>query len=379
MPTLVAVTMPGGPAFVDAITRVWAAGDAIAPIDPRLPSPEARRVLDALRPGAVIESDGKRRSLDDGLPTEAGDAVVVATSGTSGRPKGVVHTMGSVEASAMATSRALGVDPTADRWLACLPLAHIGGLSVVLRSVVTGTPVEVHDGFDPTAVVDAARRGATLVSLVTRALNQIPPKAFRTVLIGGAAPPADRPSNVVATYGMTETGSGIIYDDTKTQRHLDGLEIRIGDTGDGVPEGEILVRGPMLFRGYRQGPSPFDRDGWFPTGDLGSLVDGRLRVAGRSDDVIVTGGEKVWPEQIERHIATRHDVAQVAVIGRPDPDWGQRVVAVVVPQATESPPTVAQLRDTVIERFPVWCAPKAIELRSELPTTAIGKVRRRML
>ena len=370
MGRLVALALPGGPSYETAIRRVWDAGDAIAPLDSRLPKQEQDRVLAALRPGAIIEADGEPRSLDGGLAVEQGDAVVVATSGTSGHPKGVVHTHQSVAASAWATSAALNVNSETDRWLACLPLAHIGGLAVVLRSVVTGTPVEIHDGFSAAAVIDAASRGATLVSLVTRALNQVPADLFRTVLIGGAAPPTDRPQNVIATYGMTETGSGIVYDTTP----LDGAEISL------AADGEILLRGPMLFRAYRDGESPLNADGWFPTGDLGSWsLEGHLVVQGRRGDVIVTGGEKVWPQPVEQLLAARPDVAQVAVIGRPDPDWGHRVVAVVVTTPGHADPELDDLRQSVTEQLPAWAAPKSVEFVNDLPRTSLGKVQRRLL
>lgn len=366
MARLVALALPGGPAYVDAIERVWADGDAIAPLDLRLPRAELDRVLAALAPGAVIEADGDVRSLEGGRPLEPGDAAVVATSGTTGEPKAVIHTRESVAASAAATAAALDVDPATDRWLACLPLAHIGGLAVVMRSLVTGTPVEVHDGFDPDAAIAAAERGATLVSLVTRALNQVPAEAFRTILIGGAAPPPDRASNVIATYGMTETGSGIVYDRVP----LDGVEIDIDRSG------EILLRGPMLFRAYRHDPDPMV-DGWFPTGDLGHWdEDGLLRVEGRRGDVIVTGGEKVWPARIEAVLATHPDVAEVALTGRPDADWGHRVVAVVVPRDNTSPPSLEELRELVGSHFPAWCEPREVVLRAGLPRTNLGKVRR---
>jgi O-succinylbenzoic acid--CoA ligase len=370
MSRLVALALPGGPAYVEAIRRVWDAGDAIAPLDPRLPRPEAAQVLAALAPSAVIEADGEIRSLDGGLPLEEGDAAVVATSGTTGSPKAAIHTHDSVAASARATSIALDVDPTSDGWLACLPLAHIGGLAVVMRSIVTGTPVEVHDGFDAAATIDAARRGATLVSLVTRALNQIPTDAFRAILIGGAAPPPDRPANVIATYGMTETGSGLVYE----RRPLEGAEI------DVAPDGEVRLRGPMLFRAYRHDPDPFDADGWFPTGDLGRWGDdGLIMIDGRRGDVIVTGGEKVWPAPVEALLAGRDDVAEVAVFGRDDPDWGQRVVAAVVPADPTAPPALDDLRAAVKERFGPWCAPRELELVARLPKTALGKVRRDLL
>ncbi len=344
-----------------------------------------------LRPGAVLEADGAIRTLTGGEPTEPEDALVIATSGTSGRPKAAIHTTASVEAAALATSEALAVDPAADRWLACLPLAHIGGLAVVMRSIVTETPVEVHDGFDAGAVLDAATRGATLVSLVTRALAQIPAEVFRLILIGGAAPPAHRPANVIATYGMTETGSGVVYDAGQGTGVLDGLELAIGrpprsgvGTASGAPEpgreGEIHLRGPMLFRGYRGLPDPFTAGGWFPTGDVGSFdADGRLTVVGRRGDVIVTGGEKVWPEPVERVLAARPDIAQVAVVGRPDPDWGHRVVAVVVVQPGHRVPALGDLRDAVRQELPPWAAPTAIEVRDDLPRTSLGKVRRNLL
>ncbi len=398
MGRLVALAIPPGPGWIEAIERIWADGDAVAPLDDRLPPRELARVLDALRPGAVLEDGGTIRPRPGGEPTDDGDALVIATSGTSGRPKAVVHTHDSIAASATATSAALAVDPARDRWLACLPLAHIGGLAVVLRSMVTGTPVEVHPRFDPAATIGALDRGATLVSLVTRALNQVPADRFRTVLVGGAAPPATLGGNVVATYGMTETGSGVVYEGPGLGRSgpvlLDGLELRIGDAvigadrtdtaggrtetgdGDGDGDGEIMLRGPMLLRCYRHDPDPFTDDGWFPTGDLGRLVDGRLVVEGRRGDVIVTGGEKVWPEPVERLLAARPDVADVAVIGRPDPDWGHRVTAVVVAETGRAAPSVDQLRETVLAELPAWAAPKAVEEVPAIPRTALGKIRR---
>ena len=381
MPDVVALALPGGPAFVRAIERTWAMGDAIFPLDQRLPRAELDRVLASVAPGAIIEADGERRLLVGGRPTQPGDAVIVATSGTTGHPKGVVHTHASIAASALATSKALDVDPASDRWLACLPLAHIGGLAVVLRSLVTGTPVEVHDGFSAPAVAEALGRGVTLTSVVTKALKQIDTEAFRMILVGGAAPPPDRPANVWATYGLTETGSGVVYE----REPLDGLEIRIDDSD------EIWLRGPMLFRAYRDsaGPNsiggatdhetdPKDAGGWFPTGDLGRFAgDGSLSVDGRKGDVIATGGEKVWPERAERVLAAQAGVADVAVIGRPHDEWGQEVVAVIV--ASGDGPSLEQLRDAVRAELPVWYAPHRIELVSSLPRTALGKLQRGLL
>ncbi|MEL6982615.1 MAG: fatty acid--CoA ligase family protein [Actinomycetota bacterium] len=390
MGRLIALAIPSGAGYVEAIERVWADGDAIAPLDDRLPASEAERVLDSLRPHAVLLPDGRLQARPGGQPTEDGDALVIATSGTSGQPKAVVHTHDSILASASATSGALSVDPERDKWLACLPLAHIGGLAVVLRSMVTGVPVEIHPRFEAAATIDAAERGATLVSLVTRALVQVPADRFRTVLIGGAAPPPDRADNVIATYGMTETGSGVVYQGATLGRPgtvlLDGLEVTVGSpsTTEAGPapgaDGEIHLRGPMLLRGYRHDPDPFVDGRWFPTGDLGRWDDdGNLVVEGRRGDVIVTGGEKVWPDPVERVIGQRADVAEVAVIGRADPDWGHRVTAVVVVADGHQTPSLDDLRDTVTETLPVWAAPKAVEVVGALPRTSLGKVRRQLL
>ncbi len=373
MGELIALALPGGQPFVDALQRAWDDGDAVFPLDGRLPAAEAKRVMDTIRPTAVIEADGERRTLDGGLPVDDGDAVVVATSGTTGHPKGVIHTHDSVAASAHATSSALDVDPDTDVWLACLPLAHIGGLAVVMRSLVTGTGLIVHDGFDAEAVDRAAASGATLASLVTRTLTQIDTEAFRTILIGGAAPPPDRPHNVIATYGMTETGSGCVYE----RGPLDGVEIRVDD-GD-----QIWLRGSMLARAYRthDGEQTSERlladaDGWFATGDLGHWGDdGLIRVDGRAGDVIVSGGEKVWPSRVEPLLAAQPGVAEVALVGRPHPEWGHEVVAVVVAEAGAEP-EIDQLRDAVKAQLPAWYAPRRIEYRSALPKTALGKVRR---
>ncbi len=369
MPDLVALDLPGGPQFVAALERVWSDGDAAFPIDPRLPAAERQLVVETMAPGAVIEADGERRSLSGGRPVEPGDALVVATSGTTGLPKGVVLTHAAVAASAHATSAAIGVRPGSDRWLACLPLAHIGGLSVVTRALVTGTALEVHPGFDPVRVIEAADRGASRVSLVTRALAQIPADRFETIVIGGAAPPPDRPANVVATYGMTETGSGVVYERTP----IAGVDIRIDESG------EIWLAGPMLLRSYRDGTDP-KVDGWFPTGDLGEWgADGGLVVEGRRGDVIVTGGEKVWPERGEALLARTLGLVDVALVGRPHPEWGAEVVALVAGTNADDVPDLGRLRDAIRAELPVWYAPRRVVTVESLPRTALGKLRRREL
>jgi O-succinylbenzoic acid--CoA ligase len=374
MPELVALDLPGGPGFVDALEAAWDTGDAVLPIDPRLPAPAVDRLIAGLRPSAVVDGSGRHR-LPNGLPTDPGDALVVPTSGTTGRPKGVVLDHDAVAASARASSGRLGVDPEVDRWVACLPLAHIGGLSVITRSLLTGTPCIVLPQFDAPTVERLATEGATLVSLVATALGRTDTSGYRSVLLGGAAPPDSLPGNVVTTYGMTETGSGVVYDGVA----LDGVELRIGDGSTGE-EGEVLVRGPMVLRHYRDGTDPRLPGGWLPTGDSGRLAtDGSLAVFGRIAEVIVSGGEKVWPTPVEQVLAGHPGVDQVAVWKRVDPEWGERVVAWIVPSDPAAPPGLDELRDLVAAELSAWDAPRQLVMVEGLPRTASGKVRRSAL
>lgn len=358
---LVALDLPGGPAFVDALRRAWDDGDAVLPVDQRLPAAARASLLDRMGATVVVDASGSSRRIG-GRSVEPGDALVVATSGSTGDPKGVVLTHDAVAASAAATSARLGVTDD-DHWLACLPLAHVGGLSVVTRALHAGTRLTVHPGFDPTAVEAS---GATLVSLVATALRRIDPSLFRVIVLGGSRPPEDRPANTVTTYGMTETGSGVVYD----RRPLDEVEIRIVD-------GEIQLRCPMLLRCYRDGRDPRTADGWFPTGDLGEIApDGLLTVHGRRGDLIITGGENVWPEPVEAVIRTLPGVADVGVAGLPDPEWGERVTAFVVPAADGPEVSLERIREHVRASMPAFCAPRAVVIRSELPRTSLGKLRR---
>jgi O-succinylbenzoic acid--CoA ligase len=365
---LVAIDLPGGPAFVDALRRVWDDGDAALPVDQRLAASAKAKLLDAMAPGAIVDAAGRTRR-PHAQPLEDGDALVVATSGTTGDPRGVILTHAAVAASATATSRRLGVDPGRHRWLACLPLSHVGGLSVVTRAILTDTQLTVLPGFDAEAVTDQAGPDV-FVSLVPTALARVDPARFDTVVLGGSAPPDDLAANVVTTYGLTETGSGVVYDGFA----LTGVDMAI-DHG-----GEIRLRGPMLLRAYRDGTKPTDSDGWLATGDAGSLeADGRLRVDGRFSDLIITGGENVWPTPVESILRSHPAVAEVAVAGRPDPEWGEKVVAWVVPVPNKKPPTLDELRALVKEQLAAYAAPRELVLTDSLPTTSIGKIRRQAL
>jgi O-succinylbenzoic acid--CoA ligase len=328
-------------------------------------------MIETMAPTHVIGADGLRVALAGGKPVEEGDAVVMTTSGSAGAAKAVVLTHSAVEASARATSEALGVRPDLDCWLACLPLAHIGGLSVVTRALLTGTRLIVHPAFEAAAVMRAADDGADLVSLVPTALGRVDATAFRRILVGGAAPPSGLPPNAVTTYGMTETGSGVVYDGFA----LPGVEMAIEGDRD---EGQIMLRGPMLLRCYRDGSDPKSTEGWLPTGDAGAIDEnGKLSVMGRIAEVIVTGGEKVWPANVEEVVARTSGVAQVVVVGIPDVQWGSSVVAIVVPAIAESPPALGEIRQIVKDELSPWAAPKELVVVDELPRLPGGKVDRR--
>ncbi|MGH9124005.1 MAG: class I adenylate-forming enzyme family protein [Acidimicrobiales bacterium] len=369
MASLIALDLPGGPGFVEALQRAWDDGDAVFPVDQRLAAGPRRRVVEAMAPAAVVDGTD-RTALAGSRPMDPGDALVVATSGTTGDPKGVVLTHAAVAASARATSDRLGVDRAGDRWLACLPLSHVGGLSVVTRAVITGTGLEVHPRFDAAAVL-AAAGPTTLVSLVPTALGRVDAGRFKTVVLGGSAPPESLPVNVVTTYGMTETGSGVVYDGFP----LAGVEVAVDGTASG--RSQIRLRGPMLLRAYRDGTSPLDPNGWLATGDAGTLTtDGRLVVHGRLSDLIISGGENVWPSAVESVLLRHPAVLEAAVAGRPDPEWGEAVVAWVTATDPDAPPSLSELRELVKSELAPWAAPRRLVLVPALPRTSIGKVRR---
>jgi O-succinylbenzoic acid--CoA ligase len=382
-----AVLLPR-PAAAVAITRAWEAGRAVLPLDPAAHAPELRRLLDAVRPTHLVDSGG-RGPLPGGRPLPAGVAAVVATSGTAGTPKAVELTATGLRAAALATSAALGTG-AGDRWLACVPLHGVAGLAIVARAWHRGVPLTVHDGFDPDLVDPASGHGATLVSLVPTMLRRLVAarcelRAFRRILVGGGPVPRDLlaqaaalGAHVVTTYGLTETCGGVVHDG----HTLDGVDLALGD-GDASREGEIRLRGPMVMRGYHGDPvatAAALRDGWLHTRDLGRLLpDGRLRVLGRSDEVIISGGVNVHPVEVEQVLSRHPLVRDVAVKGAHDPEWGQRVVAFVVPRQPDRPPSLEELRDFARERLAAAKAPRRLVLVDELPRSPGGKLLRRGL
>jgi O-succinylbenzoic acid--CoA ligase len=372
MRRLVALALPGGPAFVERLVSAWEAGDAVLPVDLRLAPPARERLFAVTLPACLVGEDGTEHALRHGSPVEEGDALVMATSGTTGEAKGVVLTHDAVAASAKAANARLAVSQSTDAWWACLPLSHVGGLSVVTRSLVGGVRCEVVGGFSTEGGREALDGGATLASLVPTTLRRLGPELadrFRRIVLGGQAPPAGLAPNVVTTYGLTETGSGVVYDG----RPLDGVDVRIVG-------GEVQVRGPMLLRAYRDGSDPKDADGWLATGDGGDIgADGRLVVHGRLSEMIISGGENVWPTAVESVLVQHPLVAEAGVAGVTDAEWGERVVAYVVatPGAdTEAQRLLEELRDLVRSEIAPFAAPRHLVLVATLPRTVLGKIRR---
>jgi O-succinylbenzoic acid--CoA ligase len=227
---------------------------------------------------------------------------------------------------------------------------------------VFGNPISILPKFDEEEVQAAASNGATHVSLVPTTLNRIDPAIFDTILLGGAAAPPDLPANVITTYGMTETFGGIAYN----AMPLDGVEVRVRDE-------HIDVQSPSLFRAYRGSNTQLSADGWYQTGDNGSFTNNVLQVFGRSDDMIITGGENVWPSAVERIISTIPGIERVVVSGIDDAQWGQRVVAWIVTRNAATP-SLEDVRQHVKQQLPSFCAPAEVRVVRAIPTTSLGKV-----
>ena len=363
MNKLIAIDMPCGDFFVNCVRAAWDAGDAVLPIDQRLPQSLKQQIIEGFGVGVVVDESGE--STFNGRGIETDDALVISTSGTTGTPKGVVLTHDAMKASSEMTSLALSVDPNLDTWLCCLPVSHIGGFSVISRAIHTGTELRTHEYFDASRCEQTGRDGASLVSVVPTVLERFDTSVFRKLLVGGSAIPSSLPPNAVATYGMTETGSGIVYNGSP----LEGVKIEIR-------EGEIYVQSPSLFRTYL-GQSPKVKNNWFGTGDAGYLTEaGKLVVTGRLDDAIVTGGEKVWPALIEKHLHSLGLFQEVAVIGRPSNEWGQIVTAVVILNNPNKVPPIENIREQLDPLLPRYALPKAIEVVDSLPRNIAGKILR---
>ena len=375
-------------------------GPAILPLDAGLSPERLAEVVATLSPGSIEDAEGVttvRSARNEGVAE--GTAVVVRTSGSTGTSKGAELSAAALRHSARASLDRLGARP-GERWLCCLPATHVAGLQVLVRSLLSGTEPVLAERADAETV---AGSGCAHVSLVPTQLHRLllesgpalPLAGYSSVLLGGAAAPASlldaaRAAGVpvVTTYGMTETCGGCVYDGVP----LDGVQVAIRSDDDDSPaeSGRIWIGGPVLLSGYRPGGSggagsppvrggsrgvvPPDDGAWFRTGDLGRLdSSGRLVVRGRADDVINTGGHKVVPGEVAAVLQTCPGVRDVAVLGRPDPEWGERVIAVVVPADPADPPALELLRLHVQRRLPRYAAPTRVVMVDAVPMLPSGK------
>ena len=418
MVELAHATQRCGATFVPLNTRLSPAGIAalVANAEPRVLLYDRERAADIeetrARAGSmrVVEASGEIDAvapIDAPAPRPLDPAAILTilyTSGTTGRPRGVMLTNGNHFASAAASRATLGVLP-ADRWLVVLPLYHVGGLSIVFRGVLDGVAIVLQPRFDPVRAAAALRQeGVTLVSLVPTMLFRLLehdrgrsfPPSLRCVLVGGG--PA-RPTllaralalgvPVAPTYGLTEAASQVataavgdaVHRPGSAGKVLPGTRVRISEP-DASGCGEILVQGPTVMAGYFHQPDATAsvlRDDWLHTGDVGRLdAGGFLYVLDRRADLIVSGGENVYPAEVEAVLLAHPGVLEAAVYARPDPEWGQQVAAAVVLRA-----------DCAFDEqdLRVWCkgwlagfkVPRVIEPVAAMPRTASGKVRRHLL
>lgn len=380
---LVAYDLPPGARWLEILEAHATSGASFLPLDGRSSDREKRALLDRARPTWLVTPE-EEVAFPASPPLDPARAwAVVATSGTSGDPRLAELPRAALGSAVAASLDALEVG-SADPWVCVLTPAHVGGLLVLLRGVLGGAPITVMERFDPARFLDEAPPGAH-VALVPTMLHRLVEAGadlaeLGVLLVGGAAldpglrARAERAGGrVVSTYGLTETCGGIVYEGLP----LSGTRVRV------AADGTVEVRGPTVMDGYRGDPAAtadaFTVDGWLRTADVGELLEGRLDVHGRADEAIRTGAMTVWPDEVEAVLREVPGVADVAVVGRPDEEWGQRVEAYVVPADPRVPPTLEALRDGCRERLAGYEAPRALHLVEVLPRTAGGKLRRRAL
>jgi O-succinylbenzoic acid--CoA ligase len=370
----VAIALPPGEEFCIALHAVFRLAAVAVPVDVRLRAAERSEITRGAKElvdGPVIAAADEDVELAEQHDLDA-TAVIVHTSGTSGRPRPIELTYGNWLWSALGSAVALGLDP-GERWLCTLPLAHVGGLSIVIRSAIYATTAIVHERFDADRVCAVLMdpNGPTMVSVVPTTLQRLldaglrTPPRLRWALLGGApitnalqghAAAARVP--VAATYGMTEACSQV----TTNGAPLFCTRVRLGD------DGEILVSGPTVSPGV---------GGELATGDLGEfMADGALRIEGRKADTIISGGENVAPAEVEAVLEAHPMVAEAGVHSADDPEWGEAIVATVV---TTGPVSEDELYEWCADRLARYKVPKAFSFAAFLPRTPSGKLLRRSL
>lgn len=395
MTSLHAVHGPAA-AVVPWLRATWEAGHAALVLPWNAPTAHIRELLARLRPdtltsfptspppaepvrlSAAAPSPETVVDLPDPLPTAGDVRLVVATSGSTGEPKGVELTASALEASTRASLERLGAT-VGQRWALTLPLHHVAGVAVVRRAWALDSEPVLVPSRDALAMVDA-EHVALVPTQLERALDDgVDLARFATILLGGAAA-ADRllaraheaGARVVVSYGMSETVGGCVYDGAP----LDDVDVEV------AADGRICIAGPVRFRAYRGDPAAtaaaLDGD-WLVTGDLGRWRHGRLEVLGRADEVAVSGGENVALPAVASVVRGHPAVADAAVTTRPDREWGESVVAIVVVRDGRTAPTVAELGEHVAAQLPASHRPRALAVVDALPRDELGKVPRATL
>ncbi len=387
-----ALTMHGRREQVVLAHALMKVGATLLPLSPRLTASERLAIVAAEEPIVDLDDPGLLTQTEADMPLlgehDMDDVCArVLTSGSSSAPRPVGLTYGNFLWNAVGSGFNIGVDP-ADRWLCCVPLSHIAGLSIVVRSTIYGTAAVLHDGFEVDRVAASLEGdGITIVSLVTTMLARLLEAEAdlsgpRAILVGGGPVPEEtleqasaKGATVVQTYGLTETCSQVT-----TLAPADSRR-KLGSAGRPLltthlriaADGEILIQGPTV------APGQADPDGWLHTGDLGEIdEEGFLYVRDRIDDLIVSGGENVVPAEVEGVLLRHPGVAEAAVVGREDPEWQQAVTAVVVLESG-SEVTPDDLRRHCAESLAGFKVPKRVELAAALPRTPSGKLMRRAL
>jgi O-succinylbenzoic acid--CoA ligase len=366
-------------------------GAALLPLSPRLSAEERAQIVDAEEPIIDLDDAGELTQTEADLPLlgehDMDDLCCrVLTSGSTGAPKPIGLSYGNFLWNAVGSAFNIGVEPE-DRWLCCVPLSHIAGLGIAMRSVIYGTTTVLQDGFDADRVGAAlSEDGITVVSLVTTMLTRLLDAGAdlsgpRAILVGGGPVPEEpleeaiaKGATVVQTYGLTETCSQVTtLAPADAHRKLGSAGRPLLSAHLRIQDGEILVQGPTV------APGCADADGWLHTGDIGRIdEEGFLYVEDRLDDLIVSGGENIAPAEVEKVLMRHPEVADAAVIGREDPEWQQAVTAVVVLEAG-SEATPDDLRRHCAESLAGFKVPKRVELAAALPRTPSGKLMRRAL
>lgn len=425
----VAALMHGGPDFAVLLHATLRLGAAIVPVNTRLSLQEMAFVLADAAPRVLVLGEGLGETGEP-LARAAGIealyapalrrgahasptaghrlsdlAALVYTSGTTGTPKGAMLTLGNFYHAAVTSALGLGTLPE-DRWLLCMPLFHVGGLSILLRAALYGIGVVAQDGFSEQAVARALQEdGVTIASLVPVMLQRlldagVPfPPTLRCILLGGGPAPGElleralrTGAKISPTYGLTETASQVATMQPgqtdrigSAGRPLLLTELRIGTPEGGLAPGEageILVRGPTVSPGYWRREADTEKalaGGWLHTGDVGYLdAEGYLFVLDRRDDLIVSGGENIYPAEVESALARHPAVLDAAVFAKADATWGQAVHASVVLRDGEAV-SAEDLRAFLREQLAGYKVPRQIAFVAALPRNAGGKLMRRLL